>query len=202
MDPAAKIYFDVQSSPRGAPESLRATARELFYAEGYGVSIDAVTARANVAKPTVYAHFRSKDDLIGTMLAAACEAWFTEVNAELERHAGDPVARLLAPFDLLAAGLPDPAYHGCILVNSAAAFLAPDHPAQRALAVHDERMVTLFERLATEAGAAEPSDLARQLLVLYDGVKARGLVDNTGGAARDARTAAAALLRSHGATSP
>jgi AcrR family transcriptional regulator len=185
--------------PRTSPtrDRLLKAARELFYANGYGVSIDAVTERAHVAKPTVYAHFKSKDDLIGAMLTSACEEWFTELDAELERRDGDPPAQLLAPFDLLAAGLPDPAYHGCILVNSAASFLSADHPAHHVLATHDERMLRLFERLAAKAGAAEPADLARQLLVLYDGVKARGLVDNTGSAARDARAAATALLRAH-----
>ncbi|MFC5830592.1 TetR/AcrR family transcriptional regulator [Nonomuraea insulae] len=177
-----------------ARDRLLKAARELFYADGYGVSIDAVTERANVAKPTVYAHFKSKDELIGTVLTSACEEWFTELDAELERRDGDPLAQLLAPFDLLAASLPDPAYHGCILVNSAAAFLSADHPAHHALATHDQRMLALFEQLATRADAAEPAALARQLLVLYDGVKARGLVDNTGDAARDARTAATALL--------
>src|ERR1700754_2262261 len=117
-------------SPTSSARSrLLKAARELFYAAGYGVSVDAVTQRAHVAKPTVYAHFKSKDDLIGAMLTSAGEEWFTELNAELERRDGDPPAQLLAPFDLLAASLPDPAYHGCILVNTAAAFLSADHPA-------------------------------------------------------------------------
>ncbi|WP_406314581.1 TetR/AcrR family transcriptional regulator [Streptosporangium sp. NBC_01639] len=177
-----------------ARDRLLAAARELFYANGYSVSIDAVTERANVAKPTVYAHFKSKDALIGVMLTAACEEWLAELDTELERRSGDPLGQLLAPFDLLAANLPDPAYHGCILVNSAAAFLSPEHPAHHALATHDERMLALFERLAAEAGARQPAVVARQLLLLYDGVKTRGLVDNTGAAARDARAAATALV--------
>lgn len=182
-----------------ARDRLLEAARALFYAEGYSVSIDALTERAGVAKPTVYAHFTSKDHLIGTMLTAACDEWFADLDTELERRAGDPVERLLAPFDLLAANLPDPGYHGCILVNSAASFLSSEHPAHAALATHEERMLGLFERLAADAGAAHPAGLARQLLVLYDGVKARGLVDNTGAAARDARDAAMALLGAAGA---
>ncbi|MEU0569380.1 TetR/AcrR family transcriptional regulator [Nonomuraea sp. NPDC005983] len=177
-----------------ARQRLLEAARELFYADGYNVSIDAVTERARVAKPTVYAHFTSKDALIGTMLTAACEEWFATLDAELDRRKGDSLSRLLAPFDLLTADLPDPAYHGCILVNSAASFLSPEHPSYHALAQHDERMLALFERLGGEAGAPQPAALARQLLLLYNGVKARGLVDNTGAAAHDARAAATALL--------
>lgn len=55
-------------------------------------------------------------------------------------------------------------------------------------------MLELFERLASGAGATRPADLARQLL-LYDGVKAPGLVDYSGAAAQHARAAAVALLR-------
>lgn len=175
-------------------DRLLQSARDLFYAEGYGVSIDAVAEHAGVAKPTVYAHFRSKEALIDGMLVRLGEQWFDTLEAELARRDGDPRSRLMAPFDLLGADLPDPAYHGCMFVNSAATFLAPEHPAHRALAAHDDRMRALFERLATDAGAVRPSDLARQLLLLYDGVKARGLVDPSGAAVRDARAAATALL--------
>ncbi|MEU8401735.1 hypothetical protein AB0C28_41655, partial [Nonomuraea sp. NPDC048892] len=77
---------------------------------------------------------------------------------------------------------------------SAAVFLTPEHPAHHALATHDERMLVLFERLATAAGSTQPTVVARQLLVLYDGVKTRGLVDHTGTAASDARAAAMALV--------
>jgi hypothetical protein len=100
----------------------------------------------------------------------------------------------MAPFDLLVKGLPDPSYHGCICVNSAATFPSPTHPAHQVLKAHDERMLEIFDRLAAAAGATHPAELARRLLLLYDGVKTRGLVDFSGTAAGDARVAAKALL--------
>jgi AcrR family transcriptional regulator len=180
--------------PSKARDRLLGAARELFYAEGCGVSVDAIVEHADVAKPTVYAHFESKDALIDGVLRAVSDQWFADVDAELERRRGDARGRLLAPFDVLARGLPDPTYHGCILLNSAATFLSPAHPAHRALEDHQRRMRELFERLAAEAGSARPAELARQLTLLYAGVKAQGLVDCSDEAARDARAAAAALL--------
>jgi len=171
-----------------------AAAKDLFYADGYTVSVDTIAEHAGVAKPTVYAHFASKEALIDAVLQAASEQWFTDLDAELERREGDPYAQLVAPFDLLVKDLPDPAYHGCICVNSAATFVSPTHPAHQVLQAHHERMLEIFERLAARAGASHPADLARQLLLLYDGIKTRGLVDNSGAAADDARAAAAALL--------
>ena len=186
----------VSTRRRDAHERLLEAAADLFYAEGYGVSVDAIAEHAAVAKPTVYAHFASKEALIEAVLQSSSERYLADLDDELERRAEDPQARLMAPFDLLVRGLPDPSYHGCICVNSAATFLSPTHPAHRVLKTHDERMLEIFERLAADAGAAQPAALARQLLLLYGGVKTRGLVDFSGAAAGDARAAATALLNS------
>jgi AcrR family transcriptional regulator len=184
----------VSTRRRNAHDRLLEAAADLFYAEGYGVSVEAIAEHAGVAKPTVYAHFASKEALIETVLQSSSEGYFADLDDELERRAGDPEAQLMAPFDLLVKGLPDPSYHGCICVNSAATFPSPTHPAHGVLKAHDERMLEIFERLAAGAGAAHPAELARRLLLLYDGVKTRGLVDFSGAAAGDARAAAKALL--------
>jgi AcrR family transcriptional regulator len=176
-------------------DRLLQAALDLFYADGFDVSVDAIAEHADVAKPTVYAHFRSKEALIDAVLQSASDDWFANLDAELERRKGDPLAQLLAPFDLLVAGLPDPAYHGCILVNGAATFCPAEHPTHRVLAAHHQRMLDAFGRLTAAAGAARPAEVARQLLLLYDGVKARGLVDHSGAAADDARAAVPLLLQ-------
>jgi AcrR family transcriptional regulator len=177
-----------------ARQRLLDAAADLFYAQGYGVSVDAVAEHADVAKPTVYAHFASKEALIEAVLQSGSDGYFADLDEELGRREGDPLAQLMAPFDLLVKGLPDPSYHGCICVNSAATFVSRTHPSHRVLEAHEERMRQIFERLAAGAGAARPAQLARQLLLLYDGVKTRGITDFSGTAADDARTAATALL--------
>lgn len=187
--------MNTQSGGRRPPprERLLEAAFDLFYSDGYGVSIDTIAERADVAKPTVYAHFASKEALIEGVLRSVDEQWWGLLAAELERRRGDPLARLMAPFDLLVTDLRDD-YRGCILLNSGATFCAPEHPARRVLADHDERMRAELERLAGEAGAARPAEMAGQLLVLYDGVKARGVSDASGAAAADARAVVTALL--------
>ena len=169
-------------------------ARYLFYAQGYEVTIDAIAQRASVAKPTVYVHFGSKEGVIQAVLEAASAEFFSQLDLVLAGHAGDPVARLLAPLDLLVAGLPDPAYRGCLCVNAAATFPDPGHPAHAVLRDLDQRLLGIWAGLAAQAGARDPEALARQLLLLFDGIKARGLTDTSGAAAADARAAARALL--------
>lgn len=182
----------VQPVPR---ERLLQAAADLFYREGYGVSVGAIAEHASAAKPTLYAHFGSKEALIEAVLQRQKDTYFAELEEELDRRRGDPLSRLIAPFDLLVRHLPDPDYHGCICVNSAATFLSPAHPAVKVLDALDRRMLEIFERLAADAGAGDPVLVARQLLLLFDGIKTRGLVDHTGSAAEDARVAAATLLR-------
>jgi AcrR family transcriptional regulator len=169
-------------------------AGELFYSDGYGVSIDAVAAHAGVAKPTIYAHFGSKETLIEAMLQQSAAVFFADLEVEIARHEGDPVAQLLAPFDLLGRDLPDDDYRGCICINTAASFPEPSHPAHGVLRSMDQGTLDAFTRLAKAAGARQPSALARQLLVLFDGVKARGLSDTSGQPVVDAKAAAKALL--------
>ena len=158
--PTDRLVLLMASSPdlRPAParERLMRAAADLFYAEGYGVSIESIAERAGVAKPTVYAHFASKEALIAAVLEAATDQWFEELDAEVAHRAGNPVSQIMAPFDLLVEDLPDPAYRGCVFVNSAAAFPDPAHPARQVLAAHHERMLERFEVLAAAAGASRP----------------------------------------------
>jgi AcrR family transcriptional regulator len=187
---------------QGNRDRLLDAAAELFYNEGYGVSVDSIADHAGLAKPTVYAHFKSKEALIEAVLQSRSDAFFADLDDELERRDGDPRRQLLAPFELLVAGLPDPSYHGCLCVNSAATFLSREHPAHRVLLDHEQRILATFERLAAAGGAADPALLARQLVLLYDGVKTRGLTDYSGAAAGDACSAATALLETGRSLAP
>jgi len=169
-------------------------ARDLFYAQGYEVSIDRIVQQASVAKPTVYAHFGSKDALIEAVLDAARAEFFDQLEREVADRSGDPIAQLLAPIDLLVEGLPDPAYRGCLCINAAATFPDPGHPAHKVLRSLNEQLASVWTQLAARAGAKQPDLLARQLLLLFDGIKARGLTDHSGAAADDARAAVRILL--------
>ena len=185
------------NAPPGKPpisQRVIDAARDLFYAQGYEVTIDAIAQRASVAKPTVYVHFGSKDALIQAVLESASAEFFSRLQLEVTRQSGDPAAQLLAPIDLLVADLPDPAYHGCLCLNAAATFPDPAHRAHQVLRDLDQRLLDTWAGLAAQAGARQPDALARQLLLLFDGVKASGLTDNSGVAAGDARAAARALL--------
>lgn len=56
-------------------ERIVAAAADLFYADGFVITtLDAVAERLNVTKPFIYAHFRSKGELLGVICAHGIRA--------------------------------------------------------------------------------------------------------------------------------
>jgi AcrR family transcriptional regulator len=183
-----------RQSPR---KRLQTAARDLFYRDGYALSLQELADRAGVAPAIVRSHFGSLDVLIASALQVAGEEWFAILDAELERRAGDPLSRLLAPFELLAADVPDADYHDCLFMYGMAPALGGvDHPARRALVTHEQRMSERFGALAAEAGAADPAMLAEQLMLLYTGLTARVIVERDLALIGQARRVATLLLHS------
>jgi AcrR family transcriptional regulator len=69
------------------PALILEAASRLFLEHGYGaVSMDMVARTANVSKATLYAHFRSKDELFAVMVAGECCCLHLGLNApEMDR---------------------------------------------------------------------------------------------------------------------
>jgi len=65
------------------PAQILEAAGRLFLENGYGaVSMDAVARTANVSKATLYAHFRSKDELFAAMIACECRNQMGALSCE------------------------------------------------------------------------------------------------------------------------
>ncbi|WP_306185448.1 TetR/AcrR family transcriptional regulator [Streptomyces sp. MK5] len=187
--------------PTTAPPSPRRrlldTAARLFYAHGiHTVGIDRLIAESGIAKASFYKHFPSKDDLVAAYLDERNEQWQARLAAELPRRADDPVEQVLCVFDLLAEDFSDPTYRGCPFINAAAEY--PSVPAVlQAVARRRRARADLFARLLGQAGLKDPSDLAAQLCLIYDGAMVAAQLDDPEGPqahGRRARTAAAALI--------
>lgn len=82
----------------GAPDKraqILLAARRVFMAVGYAnASMDAITREAGVSKATVYAHFGSKAQLFGAMVAEECERRL-KPGAPLDVSATTPEAGLI-----------------------------------------------------------------------------------------------------------
>lgn len=184
-------------STLGPHDRLLDAADDLFYGEGIrAVGVGAIADAAATTKMTLYAHFRSKDELIGRYLERRGDRWREHLTDALAARRGGPKQKLLAVFDILGEGLQDPEFRGCPFINASAEFPDPKHPARRATDRHRRWLRELFAGLARDAKLRSPQSLADELLFLYDATMVSGYLDNDPGAAKTARRAAATLVGS------
>lgn len=176
---------------------LAETAADEIYRHGVTASgVDTIAARAGVSKPTLYAHFRSKTELVTAALEhqhAVRRAQIEEyLAAERERDARD---RLLGLFDQLAAAQTAAGHRGCAFIDAAAELTGDADDAPRAVArAHKAWWRGLLTTLAEEAGAAAPAELGEDLLLLIDGALSRVLVERTTEPLTRARHIASVLI--------
>ncbi len=189
--------------PASRRDHLLDTALELFSERGYrATGIDAILARAGVAKMTLYNHFKSKDEMILAALRRCDEstrAYFAEAVAA---GGAAPTDRLLAVFDGLERWFADPAFNGCLFIKAAADYPEARDPIHALAAEHKRLLRSLLEGLAREAGTAEPATLAEQLQLLIDGAIVQAQICGGTEAAVQAKRAARALIGSAAAGRP
>jgi AcrR family transcriptional regulator len=172
-----------------ARDRILDTASKLFYAHGTrNVGVDRVIAESGVAKATLYAHFASKDDLVAAYLHKADTAWRDKLVAAATEAGDDPRDQLVGLFGALEQA----GSRGCAFLNTAAE--APGTPAHELTKEHKARVRMWVRDLARQAGAPQPSELARELTLLLDGALAAGTLDDGPAAAQSARAAARALV--------
>jgi len=180
-----------QLSPR---QRLLAAADELFYDEGiHTVGIDRVIERAGVAKASLYSTFGNKDGLIRAYLQARHAATRERMERELASRYHTPRDRLLGAFDIQGESFGDPGFRGCAFISAS----AESSPGGAVEEVADEARTwvrTLFLDLAREARATDPEQLARQLVLLYDGAGISAWLDHDPSAAVSARRVATVLV--------
>ena len=169
----------------------------LFYRKGFTrVSMDEIAARAGITKRTLYAHYRSKDDL----LAAAFEH-FTEVDAErlrviANRLPAKPAAILDAFFRQIADWAKTPRWSGSGFTRVVLELAdLPGHPARavarRAKAVTEEWMMNLL----TNGKVRSPRDRGQEVMLLMEGAMVLMLIHGDHGYAQVAARAAKQLIK-------
>jgi AcrR family transcriptional regulator len=151
-------------------EQLIEAALGLFDRGGYhATGIDAILREAGVAKMTLYNHFRSKDELILAALRLRDERHRNWMMREIESASDDPVERLVAVFAVARRWYCRRDFHGCAFVSAAREFPDPEHPVHVAAIEHVRLFKAFLRGLAEDAGAADPTELAEELMLLLSG---------------------------------
>ena len=179
-----------------ARERLLAAADELFYENSINtVGIDRIIEHAGVAKASLYDCFGSKDELIHSYLEARNAARQARIDERISRY-DTPQKKILSIFELLGELSSQPGYRGCAFMRAR----SDDSVSEKVKAASDQSRTFMLDRfmsLAREASAANPGQLAQQLLLLYDGASVAGHLDRNRNAASLARELAAQLLSSN-----
>ena len=192
LDGAAKVGRGV-SSPKPR-DRIVATARDLFHRHGLrNVGVEAIAEAAGTNKMTLYRHFGSKDELIVECLrevAAEGEAQWRQLAL---RHAGDPMAQLLAWVRQGADCVLNDS-RGCALANAAVELTEPDHPGRRLIEEKKRGYRDRLVRLCEAAGIGQPELLADALWLLLEGARvSRQSVGAEGPSARFVRMSEAVI---------
>lgn len=165
--------IETKQHPRVRPsarERLLAAADELFYADGItSTGVDAVIDRAEVATGSLYNNFGGKDALIEAYLQDRDQRWRTLWESCVAERT-DPIDRVLALFTAVERWSEHTTAHrGCAHL-AAAVQLPADHPGTGAAAAHKQHLSNRLRELCGQTGAADPADLAQDLLLIYEGM--------------------------------
>ena len=182
--PRAQVSGAGRTTRGPARDRLLAAAAECFYNQGVnGTGIDAITAKAGVAKMSLYNNFDSKDDLVLAYLQARHEEWLDLYHRRLARVA-DARSGIVAVFDAYidhAEMAYQHGFRGCGLLN-AAAELPAGAPGRAVVRRHKEAVEALLAAHIADLGTVAPErvkPLAEQLSFILEGAVARaGLEGN------------------------
>ena len=181
--------------PRPAHDRLMQAAQELFYNQGISATgIDAIVARAGVAKKSLYNNFSSKADLVSQYLKARHAEWLA-LYAARAVAAQTPQARVLAVFDAYqdhAECAYERGFRGCGLLNAAAELEAG------AVRQHKEEVERILAQHLAELLPEAPdraAATAAHLAFLLEGAMARAGLEGDSRRVRTARAMAKDMLR-------
>jgi AcrR family transcriptional regulator len=181
---------------RPAAGRILSAASGLFYERGIrSVGVDALAEAAGVSKVSIYKNFGFKDWLVAEYLRTRDARWRGWFEGYMDGLSGlSPKGRLLAVFDAYGEWMGRESPRGCAFVNAFAEISDPDHPALEAIREQKAWMRGYLAKLATEAGAQEPRELADRLFVLLEGATVADAMKTAGDPWRGARETAALLV--------
>ena len=171
------------AAPDGAAtphERILDVARELFCRDGiHATGIDRILAAAGASKMTLYTRFGSKEALLGAVLREEGRLQRAHLFGAMDRGGADPAARLRQVVPAMQAWFTSDRFYGCALMNAIAEHTKGEAWLRDLAADHHQQVLSAFTAAAKAAGYAEPEVLARQILLLMDGMIAATMVSGS-----------------------
>ncbi len=187
--------------PRKADETRRRILESgytLFYRQGFNrAGVDEIARAAGVTKRTLYYHFRSKDELLASVLQQQHEFALAQVRNWAERLSGGAHAVFDSLFEDLAKWAAKPRYSGAGFTRVAMELAdLPGHPARAVARRHKAAIEQLLADVLARAGVEAPAERAREAALLLEGAMVLMLVHGDRAYAMAAAGAAKKLIDS------
>lgn len=174
-------------------EHILEVAGGLFYREGIrAVGIERIILEADIAKATLYRHFRSKEDLILAYLNERHSAVMAGLAEVMSLYA-DPRDQIAEIFERLFQKAENPEFRGCAF-GLAVAEHGESERITGLARMHKNAVSEVLKRIVSHAGLPDPEQTGSHLALLYDGALARRAVYGTPEPMREARKCALALF--------
>jgi AcrR family transcriptional regulator len=151
-------------------ERIISTAAKLFYDHGVNpVGVAQISEKANVSKRTLYKHFETKEVLVSAAMGLLGDAWFEACTSSTS---DDPKERIMHVFKIVEPAAKKPDFYGCIFMNTSIELRGTKAPAAEVVRQFKTKLYEYFMQQAILMKASEPTVLAEQLIMLYDGCSA------------------------------
>lgn len=152
-----------------ARDRLLAVADELFFTNGiHNTGVTLLIERANIAKASFYASFKSKNDLVDAYLERQHSAIIERLE-NIARNSDSLPEKISQIFDLLSDSVARTAYRGCLFFVAAIEQPQSDLAAQRWVRAHKLEVLSVFRRICEDAEHPQAEETAQQLAIIYDG---------------------------------
>jgi AcrR family transcriptional regulator len=176
---------------------IAAAAAAQFHEHGIvATGVDTLSKAAGISKRTLYERFGSKDGLIVAAYECLDMPVFAMFTGPAEHASDTPRGQLEAFFAQVETMVKLPQFRGCPFTNASSELADPDHPAHAVVRRHKERIRKWMLARARAAGATNPTQLSRQLMLVFAGVQSEALLERSSRPAREARELARTLISS------
>lgn len=188
-------------SEASARDRILLSAASLFAGGRIRVSgVDALIARADVAKATFYRHFPSKDDVVAAWLQTPEARWLDVVVEELQ--GSPPLGRLVEFWGAMGKWAEERRFQGCPFLNTLGEIRDHDHPAYPLVSSYIGEVEAYLSTTALEAGIHDAPSMGRRLRFLAMGTWMAIVLEASTRPAETARTMAVDLLATGLGTTP
>jgi len=176
-------------------EQLLKTSLELFAKNGiHATGIDTIVEHSGVTKKTLYAHFRSKEELVLAVLRQYDGLARNDFMRQVETSGKTSKARLLAIFDVAQRWFQQNDFYGCLFINTIGEYSDKYTPIRQVCKEYKKLVKGYIRELCEQAGASNPLRLAEELALLLEGATVTAQVSQNPKTAQIAKRVAKALI--------